>query len=214
MRYPVNYIAITVPFKKGKHYGADFGWNSKNGGKNQPIYAVDDGKVIYRQTQTSGGKVLHIKHSNGYVSEYAHLDTWLVKKNAKVKRGQQIGTMGCTGKVSGNHLHFGLYKGTKINYNDGSKWVDPIKYLVKTDDQKVGTTTNKNYDIKEAPYVTKTVIPEVGLNVRNKPSILGKKVGFLKYKTKVKEYETSGSWSRIDYCADEWVSTKYLKKTS
>ena len=214
MRYPVNYIAISKKFKKGSHNGVDFGWSSKNGGKNQPIYAVEEGKVIYCQTQTSGGKVLHIKHSNGYVSEYAHLDTWLVKKGDKVKRGQKIGTMGKTGNASGEHLHFGLYKGTKINYNEGSKWVDPIKYLVKTDDQKVGATTNKNYDIKEATYIAKTVTSKDGLNVRNKASVLGKKVGFLEYKAKVKEYETSGSWSKLDYCADEWVSTKHLKKTS
>ena len=44
-RYPVNYIAITTYFKKGVHNGLDLGWNSKHGGKNQPIYAVADGKV-------------------------------------------------------------------------------------------------------------------------------------------------------------------------
>lgn len=211
MRYPVNYIAISVPFKKGKHYGTDFGWSSKNGGKNQPIYAVEEGKVIYRQTQTSGGNVIHIKHDNGYVSEYAHLDTWVVKKGDKVKRGQKIGTMGTTGNSSGNHLHFGLYKGSKIDYSKKGNFVDPIKYLVKTEDQKVGATTAKNYKIKEAEHVAKVVNSKDGLNVRNKPSLLGKKIGLLEYKEKVKVYETSGSWSRLDYVADEWVSSKYLK---
>lgn len=211
MRYPVGYIAITVPFNKKKHRGIDLGWNRNYGGKNQPIYAIDDGKVIYRQKQTSGGNVLHIKHSNGYVSEYAHLDTWLVKKGEKVKRGQQIGTMGATGKVSGNHLHFGLYKGTKINYNDPSKWVNPITYLVRTEDQVVGKTTANKYNIRNAKYTTKTVIAQPTLNVRKGPGLIYKKVGSLKYKSKVKVYETSGSWSRLDYVADEWVSSKYIK---
>ena len=211
MRYPVNYIAPTNPFDKKTHRGVDFGWNSKNGGKNQPIYACESGKVIYKQVQTSGGKVIQIKHDNGYVTEYAHLDTWIVKKGDKVKRGQKIGTMGCSGKASGNHLHLGVYKGKKINYNDPSGWVDPIKVLLRTEDQKLSAGAKKNYAIKNAPYVTKTVVSKDGLNVRNKASVLGKKVGFLKPKEKVKVFETSGTWSRLDYVADEWVSSKYLK---
>ena len=210
MRYPVNYIAISVAFKKGSHYGTDFGWNSKNGGKNQPIYAIEDGKVIYCQTQTSGGKVIHIKHDNGYVSEYGHLDTWIVKKGDKVKRGQKIGTMGKTGKASGEHLHLGLYKGSKIDYNKRQNFVDPIKYLNKSKDQKVGATTAKKYSIKK--YPTKKVNSDDGLNVRNKPtSLLSKVVGWLPNKTEVEIIETSGSWSRIHYNKEEWCSSKFLK---
>lgn len=211
MRYPVNYIAISVPFKKGKHYGTDFGWSSKNGGKNQPIYAVEDGKIIYRQTQTtSGGKVIHIKHNNGYVSEYAHLDTWVVKKGDKVKRGQKIGTMGKSGNASGEHLHLGVYKGTKIDYNDKSKFVDPKKYLYTTQDQKVGATTAKKYDIKEFP--TKKINSADGLNVRNAPRVLlSKVVDWLPNKTEVEIIKTSGTWSKISYNKEEWVSSKYLK---
>ena len=210
MRYPVNYIAITVPFKKGKHYGTDFGWSSKNGGKNQPIYAVEDGKVIYRQTQTSGGKVIHIKHDNGYVTEYAHLDTWVVKKGDKVKMGQKIGTMGKSGNASGEHLHLGVYKGSKINYNKPSGWVDPKKYLYTTKDQKVGATTAKNYDIKKFP--TKKIDSKDGLNVRNKPRLLlSKVVDWLPNKTEVEIIKTSGTWTKISYNKEEWISSNYLK---
>lgn len=210
MRYPVNYIGISKPFKKGSHYGTDFGWSSKNGGKNQPIYAVEEGKVIYKQIQTSGGKVIHIKHSNGYVSEYAHLDTWIVDKNQKVKKGQKIGTMGNSGQATGNHLHLGIYKGTKINYNKRGNFVDPIKYLKKSNDQTVGATTNKKYKIKE--YPTKKVSSDDGLNVRNKPRLLlSKVIDWLPNKTEVEIIETSGSWSKIDYNEDKWCSSKYLK---
>lgn len=209
MRYPVNYVAISKDYKKGSHYGIDLGWSSKNGGKNQPIYATDDGKVIYRQTQTSGGKVIHIKHDNGHVTEYAHLDTWVVKKGDKVKMGQKIGTMGKSGKASGEHLHLGVYKGSKINYNKPSGWVDPKKYLYTTQDQKVGATTAKKYDIKEFPI--KKVIAQPSLNVRKKPQLLSKKVDSLPYKEEVEVVKTSGSWSKISYNEDKWVSSKYLK---
>lgn len=209
MRYPTNYIAISKDYKKGSHYGIDLGWSTKNGGKNQPIYATDDGKVIYRQTQTSGGKVIHIKHDNGYLTEYAHLDTWVVKKGDKVKMGQKIGTMGKSGKASGEHLHLGVYKGSKINYNKPSGWVDPKKYLYTTQDQKVGATTAKKYDIKEFPI--KKVIAQPSLNVRKKPQLLSKKVDSLPYKEEVEVVKTSGSWSKISYNEDKWVSSKYLK---
>lgn len=209
MRYPTNYVAISNDYKKGSHYGIDLGYSRSYGGKNQPVYAPDDGKVIYRQTQTSGGKVIHIKHDNGYVTEYAHLDTWVVKKGDKVKMGQKIGTMGKSGKASGEHLHLGVYKGNKINYNKPSGWVDPKKYLYTTQDQKVGGTTAKKYDIKAFPI--KKVISTSGLNVRKKPSILGKKVDCLPYKEKVEVIKTSGSWSKISYNEDRWVSSKYIK---
>lgn len=209
MRYPTNYVAISKDYKKGSHYGIDLGWSSKNSGKNQPIYATDDGKVIYRQTQTSGGKVIHIKHDNGHVTEYAHLDTWVVKKGDKVKMGQKIGTMGKSGNASGEHLHLGVYKGSKINYNKPSGWVDPKKYLYTTQDQKVGATTAKKYGIKEFPI--KKVIAQPTLNVRKKPQLLSKKVDSLPYKEEVEVVKTSGSWSKISYNEDKWVSSKYLK---
>lgn len=209
MRYPTNYVAISKDYKKGSHYGIDLGYSRNYGGKNQPIYAPDDGKVICRQTQTSGGKVIHIKHDNGCVTEYAHLDTWVVKKGDKVKMGQKIGTMGKSGNASGEHLHLGVYKGNKINYNKPSGWVDPKKYLYTTQDQKVGTTTAKKYDIKEFPI--KKVIAQPTLNVRKKPQLLSKKVDSLPYKEEVEVVKTSGSWSKISYNEDKWVSSKYLK---
>ena len=205
-----NEIAISKNYKKGSHYGIDLGYSRNYGGKNQPIYATDDGKVIYRQTQTSGGKVIHIKHDNGHVTEYAHLDTWVVKKGDKVKMGQKIGTMGKSGKASGEHLHLGVYKGTKIDYNDKSKFVDPKKYLYTTQDQKVGATTAKKYNIKKFP--TKKINSDDGLNVRNAPRLLlSKVVDWLPNKTEVEIIKTSGSWSKISYNKEEWLSSKYLK---
>ena len=79
------------------------------------------------------------------------------------------------------------------------------------EDQIVGKTTANKYNIRNVKYVVKTVIAQPTLNVRKGPGLLNKKVGSVKYKEKVKVYETSGSWSRLDFVADEWVSTKYLK---
>ena len=130
MRLPVDLVNVRVKFSK-THKGIDFGFDSKILGKNQPIYAVEDGVVIYNRKQTTGGYVIHIRHDNGYVTEYAHLkkNSQRVKEGSKVKKGQQIAQMGGSGIVTGNHLHFGMYKGKSINYKDKSKFVDPKEYL-------------------------------------------------------------------------------------
>lgn len=210
MRCPVNYIGITKDFGNG-HYGIDFGWNSKYGGKNQPIYSADDGVVIYNKIQSKGGKVLNIRHDNGLVTEYAHLDTVLVKKNQKVTKGQQIGTMGCTGVVSGNHLHFGVYKGTSIPYSGNWKknYVDPKKYINVYDEQVVNGTTAKKYKL----YATKTVIAKDGLNVRTKSNTSGKLVKTLPYGCEVETYGvTLNGWNIVDNVRKYYCFNKYTKE--
>ena len=59
MRCPVNYAGVVQKFHS-KHKGVDFGWNSKYGGSNQPVFASDDGIVVYNRYQTTGGYVIGI----------------------------------------------------------------------------------------------------------------------------------------------------------
>ena len=137
-RYPVNYIAITTYFIKGEHNGLDLGWNSKHGGKNQPIYAAADGKVYSikdkDKTGKSWGNYVKIYHGNKIYTLYAHLkDGIKVKKGQKVKQGDLLGYMGNTGKAAGNHLHYEYYKGgASTKYR-----IDPEKYTYVYPDQTV-----------------------------------------------------------------------------
>lgn len=206
MIYPVNYIGITQNYS-AIHKGIDFGWNSKYGGPNQPVYAVDDGIVIYKETQLSGGRVLHIKHDSGLISEYGHLDTWLVAKGDKVRKGQKIGTMGRTGKSSGNHLHFGLYKGNLIDYKNKKGFVNPLKYLCVFNTQIVANTTKKNYKLYETKVVSG--VPSEPLNVRDSKN---KIVGGLYNKEEVEFYGKNILLRAIvDNARNYTTSAKYLK---
>ena len=145
-RYPLNHIAITQGFSSS-HKGVDFGWYTQH---HQPIYSVEDGTVIYKQYQTTGGNVIHIRHSDGtttYVSEYGHLDTVLVNVGDTVTKGQQVATMGATGQVTGEHLHFGLVLGSSITYTSNDHWLNPIDYLYCYPDQEVNSYTATHYNI-------------------------------------------------------------------
>lgn len=204
MMCPVNYVAVTQEFKN--HKGVDFGWYNHH---NQWVYAVDDGVVIYNRKQITGGYVIHIRHDNGFVSEYGHLlkDSQLVKENMVVKKGQKIAKMGKSGMVTGEHLHFGLYKGTYINYKDKSKFVDPLKYINLYDNQKANEKTEKL--IKRTKHAEG--IPSEPLNIR-KSSKNGKVVGSIYNGDQVEHYYINeDGWNCLDNIRDYVCSNRYLK---
>lgn len=101
------------------HYGVDFSLP-----KGTPVYATGDGKVKKVRTSFSGyGKQIEIDHGFGYVTKYAHLDMFNVKKGQVVKRGDIIGFSGNSGKSTAPHLHYEVKK-------DG-KPINPVYYFSK-----------------------------------------------------------------------------------
>lgn len=94
------------------HYGIDIGGSSGN-----PIYAADNGVVVYSGWSTVGyGNVVAIDHGNGMQTLYAHLNSIDVGCGAFVTRGNVIGAMGSTGNSSGPHLHYEMrLNGSRVN---------------------------------------------------------------------------------------------------
>lgn len=85
-----------------------------------PVLATDDGVVVASADLYEGGakygKVIMIEHGNHLRSMYAHLDQRAVGISATVTRGQQIGLVGATGKVTGPHLHLEAFqRGQRID---------------------------------------------------------------------------------------------------
>jgi murein DD-endopeptidase MepM/ murein hydrolase activator NlpD len=70
------------------------------------VVASQDGKVIFANIRAGYGRLIILDHGSGLTSYYAHLDEILVKPNQWVKRGQLIGKVGKSGRVTGPHLHF------------------------------------------------------------------------------------------------------------
>ncbi len=90
--------------------------------KGTAVIAADNGVVAYVGNELrSYGNLLLIRHADGLVTAYAHLDTTLVQRGAKIRRGQKIGTVGTSGKVATPQIHFEVRR--------GSQAVDPGDYL-------------------------------------------------------------------------------------
>lgn len=90
-----------------------------------PIYATGDGVVRVAGRNPEGysgyGVVVEIDHGFGFRTLYAHMSTTMVKSGQKVKRGEQIGTVGSSGMSTGAHLHY------EVILN--GKKVDPVFYF-------------------------------------------------------------------------------------
>lgn len=87
------------------------------GDTGHPIYAADDGVVVYSGWSYSGyGNLVVIDHGPDWQTLYAHLDTTYVNCGESVFQGATIATMGNSGNSSGSHLHFEmLYGSAKVN---------------------------------------------------------------------------------------------------
>jgi murein DD-endopeptidase MepM/ murein hydrolase activator NlpD len=89
------------------------------------VKAAENGVVAYAGDELKGyGNLVLIRHSNNWVSAYAHNDEILVKRGDQVRRGQVIAKAGRTGQVNQPQLHFELRK--------GSRPVDPTKYMTNS----------------------------------------------------------------------------------
>ncbi|MCZ8314741.1 LysM peptidoglycan-binding domain-containing M23 family metallopeptidase [Phreatobacter sp.] len=87
-----------------------------------PVKAAEDGVVAYAGNELRGyGNLVLVRHSNGYVTAYAHNSTIAVRRGEQVRRGQTIAAAGQTGNVSSPQLHFEIRRGATP--------VDPMTFL-------------------------------------------------------------------------------------
>ncbi len=89
-----------------------------------PIHAVSDGLVIDAGPTAGYGMWVKLRHADGTVTLYGHVNTTLVSVGQRVMAGDQIATMGNRGNSTGPHLHFEVLLG-------GSQRIDPVPWLAK-----------------------------------------------------------------------------------
>jgi murein DD-endopeptidase MepM/ murein hydrolase activator NlpD len=94
-----------------RHLGVDF-----RGAVGEPVRAANRGVVVIVDRFFLAGNVVYIDHGGGVVTSYFHLSKTLVAPGEIVKRGQVIGLVGNTGRVTGPHLHWAArYGGNTVN---------------------------------------------------------------------------------------------------
>jgi murein DD-endopeptidase MepM/ murein hydrolase activator NlpD len=79
-----------------------------------PIVAVRAGHVSFAGWNGGYGRMVSIKHSDGYTSVYGHMQRFIVSNGQSVRAGQTIGYVGSTGYSTGPHLHFELRRNGQI----------------------------------------------------------------------------------------------------
>lgn len=97
----------TDPFtgRLSRHEGMDFSDNL-----DAPILAAESGVVVGVRSTSDYGNVIDIDHGNGLTTRYGHCAKVLVKQGDVVKRDQEIGLIGSTGRSTGPHVHFEVRK--------------------------------------------------------------------------------------------------------
>jgi murein DD-endopeptidase MepM/ murein hydrolase activator NlpD len=104
--------SITAPYgdlrtyngkKQSQHYGTDI-----RGATGTPVYAANAGTVVMSRDAYASGNTVLVHHGAGLYTAYFHLSAMDVKDGERVERGQLLGKVGATGRVTGPHLHWGV----------------------------------------------------------------------------------------------------------
>jgi murein DD-endopeptidase MepM/ murein hydrolase activator NlpD len=125
LRFPLDFTTITSHFTESRfhpilktslpHMGVDFAAQ-----RGTPVRAVGDGVISEAGWNGQYGKAIDIKHDSTYTSRYAHLQGFApgIRNGVSVIKGQIIGYVGSTGRATGPHLHFELFK--------DQQFIDPL----------------------------------------------------------------------------------------
>lgn len=113
-RYGMRIDPITG--KRAAHNGVDFA--GKHG---SDVVSVAAGIVVFAASRNGYGKMVEINHGGGFSTRYGHHDMLKVKVGDIVKKGQVIGAMGSSGRSTGPHVHYEVYKNGRV--------VDPSSYV-------------------------------------------------------------------------------------
>lgn len=121
---------FVMPTKGMFTSGFGYRWGALHGGIDlansigTPIVAVADGVVVDAGPTAGYGAWVKIRHNDGTVTLYGHVNSWLVSVGQRVMAGDQIATIGNRGNSTGPHCHFEVLVG-------GTRRIDPVPWLAE-----------------------------------------------------------------------------------
>ena len=131
IRAPI--LKITRP-----HLGIDYA-----APRGTPLWAVADGEVVFRGPAGESGNLLRVRHVNGFISHYAHLERFAksLQVGDTVRQKQVVGYVGATGLATGPHVCFRVSK-------DG-KYVNPMDLRIPSGDGIPHPTRDRFYAVRD-----------------------------------------------------------------
>ncbi len=133
IRAPLEYRRISSVFNMNRlhpiygdrrpHIGVDYAAPTGT-----PVMATSDGVVTHRGVRGGYGNLIEVRHANGFMTRYAHLNGFAssVRAGGRVSQGQVIGYVGMTGTATGPHLHYEMHR--------HSQPVDPLNVDIPAGD--------------------------------------------------------------------------------
>jgi len=153
LKAPLNYSRISSGFSYARrhpvtrkvqpHTGVDYA-----APKGTPVMSIGDGVVTSMKYEGAGGNTVRIRHNSVYSTAYLHLSKYGpgLKTGQRVRQGQVIGYVGSTGRSTGPHLDFRVWKnGTPIN---PLKMESPPAEPIKEESRSAFESAYKTYNAK------------------------------------------------------------------
>lgn len=129
-RLTSHYGYRSDPFRQGKRFHSGVDFKARTG---DTVSAVASGTVIYSGNRSGYGYTVDIDHGNGYMTRYAHNSRLVKKVGNEVSAGEEVAKAGSTGRSTGPHVHFEVWK-------DG-KPVNPGKFIQKPPHNQMSAET-------------------------------------------------------------------------
>ncbi len=190
------------------HNGTDYGTYSKK----LMQYAIEEGTVLSAGVASDGAKYVWVSYPRiGKKFLHYHLDSVLVRKGQKVKKGTKLGKTGKTGKATGVHLHLGVKDLKTDTYEDPEafslKYQPPEEYTsgtykVMADVLNVRSGAGKSYAIKKFSSFTENAKKQIK-KLSNGKAVNGYVKGVVCTVSRVSNKnwgKTPSGWICLDYC--------------
>jgi murein DD-endopeptidase MepM/ murein hydrolase activator NlpD len=124
LKSPLRFTRVSSSFSRGRLHPVLHVTRAHNGtdlaaGFGTPVRAIGHGTVAVAGFQGGYGKLVAVRHANGYTSYYGHLSRIAVRAGQRVTQNDLVGLVGATGLATGPHLHYGIMK--------NGAWADPMR---------------------------------------------------------------------------------------
>lgn len=124
LKSPLRFTRVSSSFSRGRFHPVLHRTRAHNGTDlaaphGAPVRAIGHGMVLTAGVQGGYGKLVVVRHTNGYTSYYGHLSKILVRGGQRVSQNDLVGLVGATGLATGPHLHYGIMK--------NGAWADPMR---------------------------------------------------------------------------------------